>query len=239
MPCRASKHHRPADAILAGREIKEFICMLFQKTPLPFLCLLAFAIHQQSERQTIIRNYAAAQSITIVGFWAVEKSKLSSGLKHALNSLKHNHANIIIFDEISTLRLSHNDLAEFLQLLLIHGINIIFAKEDSLVGSSTINTLSQLLINSLQTDKEQRSQKIKKSLQMKKQKGELLGGRKFGSQPNESYVIKQIMKLREQGISLKTICQMLIQNDIKTAQNKTWHPTTVKRILDRASLDVL
>lgn len=191
------------------------------------------------EKQTIIRNYAAAQSITIVGFCAVDKGKLPLGLKHACWALKNNHAKIIIFDEISTLKLSHHELTEFLNLLSADRMSIIFAKETILLESSAIASLNQILINCLHAEKEQRSQKIKKSLQMKKRKGELLGGRKFGSQPSEFHVIKQIINLREQGISLKTICQMLAQNDIKTAQNKTWHPTTVKRILDRASLDVL
>lgn len=187
------------------------------------------------ERQTLLRDFANRHQMTIVGFLATERSKLGSGIRHAISLCITNQASHIIIDDVTTLSLPPKDLTEVVGMLILAGVAVIFLADGSVLDSPTLKTLHHLLSLSVLADNEARSQRIKKSLLIKKRKGAKLGGRKFGLASSESYVINQIMELRARGVSLQIICDMLEQNDIKTIQNKKWHPTTVKRIIERAS----
>ncbi|HXW52966.1 MAG TPA: recombinase family protein [Myxococcota bacterium] len=186
------------------------------------------------EKQDAMRDFAHDRGIDIVGFLAIEKAHLTSGIEHAISMCLDKRASHIIIDELARLTLPPRNLINVLTLLVAKKIDLASAKDGTVLTSSTLATLHQLLTLSMSADAQIRSQKIKNALLKKKRKGLKLGSRKFGAVPSESYVIRQMMKLREQGHSLQTICQLLENNQIHSAQKKKWHPTTVKRILDRA-----
>jgi hypothetical protein len=80
---------------------------------------------------------------------------------------------------------------------------------------------------------EERSSKIKQSLNLVKQSGRKLGGKPFGVTASELTIIQQILNLYKNGYGLKKICDLLESNNIKTVANKRWYPTTIKRIIER------
>lgn len=184
------------------------------------------------EKQTRMRDFALRQDLTVVGFFSIEKNKILEGIRHALTLCSRNRATSLIMDELATFFLPPRELLEVLRTMESSGITIMFAQENFHLDHKTLNIIWRFLHLSQNALREQRSEKIKKSL--KKKGAVVFGGRKFGAIASESYVIKQITHLREQGKSFQMICEMLENNHIKTAQNKKWHPTTVKRILERA-----
>lgn len=183
--------------------------------------------------QTFMRDFAKTHDFVLLGFFAIEADALEAALLHAFSMSKNAKLSVIIFDEYNTLHLPIKKLMEFFSALLEAHVEIIFAKDNFRLTRDTIALFLQLLKQSDHVDAKMRSTRIKKSLLQKKRKGAVLGGRKFGSAHHESLVVKQIFSLRKQGKSLQEICELLAAHQIKTTKGKAWHPTTVKRILER------
>jgi DNA invertase Pin-like site-specific DNA recombinase len=190
------------------------------------------------DKQTFIRDFALLHDIRIVGFLAIERFGIQNGITHAIELCSIHSARTLIIDDLRTFSLSHKDLVKLLGMLVSGNITIRFVSSNSILDHMVLNTMHHILMTSARMDNEIRSQKIKKSLVLKKRKGAKLGGRKFGSDTRETYVIHQILKLHSQGTSLLKICDLLAKNGIKTTQNKKWHPTTVKRILERMRKEI-
>jgi|GEM_PF-2031283 len=185
-------------------------------------------------KQSAIRDFARHHNMSLVGFLAADRQNLGAGVQHALNLCLKNKALHLIVDEISTIALPFNDLINIFNILVSDNITVVFVHNDFQLTPSALGVFHQLLALSADADSKIRSHRIKTALQKKKRKGAKLGSRRFGFLAHESYVINQMVKLREQGLSLETICTMLTDNQIDSTKRKKWHPTTVKRILDRA-----
>lgn len=188
------------------------------------------------EKQAALRDFAAKNTLTIVLFLAAERTNISQGIKHALDSCSALCATSVIFDEPATLSLPQRELVEIFGMLLASRVGIRFAKDGSIIDQPMLKMMLELMTASMTAESELRSQKIKRSLMIKKRKGIQLGGRKFGMESGEDHIIGQILKLHADGLSLQKICELLALSDIKTVQKKRWHPTTVKRIVERAQL---
>ncbi len=185
------------------------------------------------QRQNDMRDFASARDIAIVGFLAIDHQNLLSGIKHAIRMCLDHKASHIIIDELETLSLPQKDLTDALRLLVFGNVDLVFARDGTVLNCITLTMMHQLLLLSLRAENQIRSRQIKNALLKKKQKGVVLGSRKFGALASESYIIRQMMNLREQGHSLQMICDSLENNQIDSLKKKKWHPTTVKRILDR------
>jgi DNA invertase Pin-like site-specific DNA recombinase len=186
------------------------------------------------DRQTMIRRFADLYNHVIVSFLVVEKNTMSAGIKHALYLCKTHQADMLIIDEYKTLSLPHKDLHKTLEDLVLENIKLAFAADGLVMEQNTLLGMHHLMSASMACDYEMRSIKIKKSLKSRKQKGMKLGGKQFGAASHESKIIHQILKLHNDGFSLQKICDLLFVNNIKTVLNGKWHPTTVKRIIERS-----
>lgn len=185
------------------------------------------------EVQTVFREFAEHHKLAIVGFFAIERENVSKSIKHVVEMCGADAAQVIIVDEPRTLAIVHQELMNLLLLLSSRKGAIGFLALNLLMDATLLGALSELLRAGRLAENELRSQKIKKSLHLKKRKGMVLGGRKYGSAGQESTIVRQIKELYADGVSLQKICDLLAHHNIKTMQNKKWHPTTVKRIVER------
>lgn len=186
------------------------------------------------DKQTLIRKFAEHHHLSMVGFLVVEPGSVTTALNHALSLCSVHQARVIVVDQYSTLFLLPKDLKKTLALLVEQKITLAYAHDGCILSEEALNGVYHLLSASIVCEQEHRSSRIKKSLLAIKKKGRHLGGKAFGGSSQELTVIKQIVKLHEDGFSLQKICDLLLVNNIKTVSNKRWHPTTVKRILERA-----
>jgi len=184
-------------------------------------------------KQTVLRDCAAKLCLTIVSFVALPKISLFQRLSQTLGICRLNSANILLVDELKTLFLSHQELINFLKISQENKISIVSASSKALLTPEYLGVLSELLQTSIQAEANQRAKNIKKSLWLKRRQGVTLGGKKFGVIHEESEIIKQILELKKAGKTLQEICNILSTNDIKSMHNKKWHPTTIKRIINR------
>lgn len=185
------------------------------------------------ERQAFIRAYAEMRDIEIASFLVLERKDMKEGFLHAVNLCTSHRARMIIIDAFENMFMPVRDLIQMLTSLIEYDITLSSAYDNVVMDFDELLAFSIMLKASLACEHETKSNQIKKSLKAVQKKGKRLGGIAFGAKPSEGVIIRQIMKLYEDGFSLQKICNLLESNNIKTVAKKTWHPTTVKRIIDR------
>lgn len=178
---------------------------------------------------------AHARNFTIAGSFAICREEFFDGLLHALDVCSKNKANYLLIDSILSIRLSYKELFAALEHLIKHKISLVI--DEILLEPTMLLLCSSVLSSAAAIEKEQHSTRIKNSLQHRSLQGQRLGGRKYGSKPEEARIIRQIISLNEEGKSLDEICRLLAVNNIKTMQDKKWYPTTIKRLIDRYRKD--
>lgn len=171
----------------------------------------------------------------ISAFLAVEKAALKESLQHALERAQKEKVNLVLFDSSETLYVSTADLAQFFSTCLKEELSLYFADNGLLWSKAHVGQILNMLTSSLEVDSRLRSERVKGSLKALKARGLRLGGKRFGDRPEDRRIVQQVLGLHKDGLSLQKICSMLALSDIKTVQNKKWHPTTVKRIIERFS----
>lgn len=185
------------------------------------------------ERQAFIRAYADACHIEIASFSVFERKDMKEGFLHAVNLCASHRVSMIIIDSFENMFMPVRDLEQIFKRLIEYNITLSAANDNVVLGFDELLAFSILLKACLDCEHETKSNLIKKSLKAIQKKGKKLGGIAFGAKPSEGVIIRQIIKLYEDGFSLQKICNLLESNNIKTVAGKTWHPTTVKRIIDR------
>lgn len=194
---------------------------------------LFIASESSFDRQNLIREYATKSDLTIISFLAMDQTNIVSGMNHAIDLCIKSQASYIIVDEPAALAIPLKELINVIDRLANEAIHLSFAIMGLRIDTNSLMAFRAMIMASQTADNQLRSAKIKKSLLQKKRKGLILGGRKFGREANELKIINQILNFHTSGYTLQKICDLLTQSDIKTVQNKKWHPTTIKRILER------
>lgn len=186
----------------------------------------------KQERYLKLSALAHGLGFGIAGVFAVPESQCKLGFSHAIAACIAHNAKTLLLDQINSLALGYDELAQAFKMLFKNDITLRLS--DSLVVTSAhVQFIVDLLEANTQAERKARSGRIKNSLEKLSKKGIVLGGRKYGSTPEEARIIRQILKLDSEGKSLEEICQLLDKNNIKTARNKKWYPTTVKRLIER------
>lgn len=180
--------------------------------------------------QDVIRAYASDHDLDIVGFYVV-LDDIERGLSEALHAAESKKAGHIILSSAQTLELVPEILISVIDRLIEQKVYLSFASDDVRYDAKSLSVLKKLLNASKTAVYHARSHRIKSGLKNKRP----ATTRKFGIGEDEQCIIRQIFDLHEQGQSLQRICELLAMGDVKTVQNKKWHPTTIKRILDRAN----
>lgn len=193
----------------------------------------AYATYSDTEnQQMILRSCAAASNLLIVAFVAMPKAS-PERLIQALELCKNYEAQTIMLDAMDTLFMPTEALISFIASLIEKKISLIDASTRAFFLASQLLSLEALLRTSIWAVKEMRGKNIKKALRLKKRIGEKLGAKKYGQSPEELAVIKHIIELYDAGLSLQKICTILSSTDIPSVRHKKWHPTTIKRIIER------
>lgn len=189
--------------------------------------------HSDTENeQALLRSCAEKSHLKIVAFVAMPRAR-AERLFQAIEFCKSYKAQRIIMDAMDTLYMPAEPLLSFIALLIHNKIDLIDASTGAFFLAPQLESLRALLETSALALKAFRGKNIKKSLHLKKRAGAKLGARKYGESPDELAVLKQVIELHDKGLSLQKICTILGSTDIRSVRNKKWHPTTVKRIIDR------
>lgn len=186
--------------------------------------------YQKHEQHQALTARALGQEREVVGVFAVEQTHSAMGFFHAIDACDTHGATIVMVDRAQSLVFLRHELTHALERLL--ETHVILEVGETQLDFSELQLFLDLIKQSEQKQKELRSESIKTALKSRVRQGQKLGGRKYGATRAELRVIQQIVKLHEQGKSLTAICLLLEHNKIATAHKKSWHPMTVKRLID-------
>jgi site-specific DNA recombinase len=169
------------------------------------------------------------------------------GFLELLQLCKSRQARMVIIYDLSRLSRSVRDTLEFVEGV-IQKQDIEFVSLQNDIDTSTPMGKAFLSISAVfnQFYRDEISYKTQEALRHKREKGEKTGGEvPFGyiveastgrllPCPTESRIAKQILALRKQGLTLRSIAGILHATGVKTKTGKDiWHPQVIKDILDR------
>jgi DNA invertase Pin-like site-specific DNA recombinase len=203
---------------------------------IPAIALFKAPCLESPHTQEHIREFAEVHNLNIIAFYGVNDGGALAALLHAESILISEKAKMILIDAYKTIAVPIKDLQRAFDIWAKYEISLACVQDNIVLNHVFITSFKQILLASVAKEHEERSAKIKQSLKVVKQSGVKLGGKRFGISAKELTIIQQILKLYEMGFSLKKICDLLASNNIKTATNKRWHPTTVKRIVERTKV---
>jgi len=122
------------------------------------------------------------------------------------------------------------------------------------MGGQAVDTSSAMgrffltvMAGAAELERNQVRERTSVAMQYKAQKGEYTGGHvPFGHRmgpdgvrleaiPEEERVIRRILELKSQGLSLRRIAWALEQDALVPRQSQSWHPQQIKRILRRVA----
>lgn len=200
-----------------------------------------------SAQEAKIRAYAELYGLdlveVIVDAGVSAKNLKRLGLQRALSMLESGEADGLVIMKLCRLTRSISDWAT-----LIEGY---FGKQYALLSVSdqidTRTAAGRLVLNVLisvaQWEREAIGERTSTALQYKKAQGEHVGRVPFGFTlvegklapiEEEGSIAVMAQELRANGATLKQIASELNARQITTRTGNQWHPTSIKRILERA-----
>ena len=192
-----------------------------------------------------VEAYAALYDIEVVELivdaGASAKTLQRDGLQRALDLLSTGEAGALLVVKLDRLTRSVVDLGELLARMAKAGAQLLSVSEQIDTRTAAGRMVLNLLTTVSQWEREVIGERTTGALAVKKSKGERVGAIPFGQRlaadgihleehPAEQEAIQIIETLREDGLSYRKIAAELTARGI-TPRGKTWHPTTVTRIV--------
>lgn len=203
-------------------------------------CIALFTVSKphdeksDAHKQDLLRACALKLQCSIVAFLAIPEAARLKHLQHALSLITKLDVSVIIIESASTLALPSLDLEQIFDFLAAHEISLAPA-DAACLDAEHLKMMLGFLKMSREAEKKLHAKRIKKSLLAQKKLGKKLGAKNFGEREDEKIIINQILELYSQGMNLPKICELLSVKNIKSMHQKKWHPTTLKRIIERHS----
>lgn len=203
------------------------------------------SIAGQRER---IRMYAQLHDLDVVEWVedvaASAKSLARPGLRRALDALESGDAEGVIVNRLDRLTRSVRDLGVLLEhYFQRHALLSVGEQVDTrtATGRMVLNVITSIA----QWEREQVAERVEHMHAVKRRKGERVGAPPFGyavaedgrtlvEDRDEQRTLARIRALRGEGASYQRIASML-NAEGAIARGSRWHPTTVARIVRRAS----
>jgi site-specific DNA recombinase len=206
------------------------------------------------ERQAArIRAYCIAKGLPEPEFISDEgvsgSKRKRPGFQRIVTMCKTGELGHLVIYDMSRLNRNVVNSYEFFTLATKSGVEVHDVQKGGIVKTGTANEKVQFGIEAVlsQYYRDVISDKTKEALRHKREKGEKTGGLvPFGYQvvdgvrlvpkPEEMATMQTMAELREAGLSLRAIVDVLNQRNIPTKSGKSkWSPQAVKNVLDRAA----
>jgi DNA invertase Pin-like site-specific DNA recombinase len=165
------------------------------------------------------------------------------GLRLVLNQL--DDVEFLITPSLSRLTRSTEDLCQLIRLLDKYDVSLVSLAENidasTAMGRAMIKMIG--VINEL--ERELVSERTTETMAHLKAQGRIFGHPAFGyslengvlgQQAEEQAITGQIVEMRQQGLSYRTIAAQLNDAETPTRQGSRWHPMSVQRVCERASV---
>ena len=195
------------------------------------------------------QRYAALNGYTVIGeYREIQSAKKATNRPQFMEAiaLAKKEKAILFLHAMSRGFRSTVDAITISQELEKSGANLVSHSENIETQTPSGKLFFTMISAMSQFEREMIASRTKDALQHKKRKGEKLGGRMpYGFRKNhnsakltpiksEQKVIKRILNLRVEGLSLRRICEALGREKITSKLGGEWHHNVVNRIIREA-----
>jgi DNA invertase Pin-like site-specific DNA recombinase len=156
------------------------------------------------------------------------------GLRAMLNDLQENRAGALVVESFESFADPHLKMLEAFRCVKEVNARICLLDENRVVGPEEIDLVVRALAMAREFDQRLNAVRIRRGLQHASLSGRPIGRRPFEFEQANAEVLKDVQIMRERGLSLRDICKALNSAGVQTSSHKLWHPTTIKRMLERA-----
>jgi DNA invertase Pin-like site-specific DNA recombinase len=156
------------------------------------------------------------------------------GLRALLNEIQKHKVRSVVVDSFESFADPHSKMLEAFECLKESNARIYLLSENRLIETESIDLIVRALSIARQYDQQLNAVRIKRGLQHASLSGKPIGRRPFEFVDANNQIFHNVQEMRRRGLSLRDICKALNSAGVETSSQKTWHPTTIKRMLQRA-----
>lgn len=156
------------------------------------------------------------------------------GLRAMLNDLSLNRAGALVVESFESFADPHAKMLDAFRCVTASNARICLLNENRILEAEQVDLVVRALTMAREFDQRLNGARIKRGLQHASLSGKPIGRRPFEFDEANHEVLNDVQAMRQRGLSLRDICKALNSAGIKTSSEKTWHPTTIKRMLERS-----
>jgi DNA invertase Pin-like site-specific DNA recombinase len=185
---------------------------------------------------------AATLGLELTAVYADVRREMESGrkgLRAMLSDVERHAVSAVVVESFESFADPHVKMIEAFKSLKDGQARVYVLNENKVVGADQIDLLMRALAMAREYDQKLNAVRIKRGLQHASLSGKAIGRKPFESEGTNSEIFNNVLEMRKRGLSLRDICKALNSARVETSGHKTWHPTTVKRMLERAEHEKL
>jgi site-specific DNA recombinase len=209
--------------------------------------VFGISLEAQAEK---IRSTATAHGIElseiIVDAGESARNLHRPGMERLLRMVDARTVKTVVIASLSRLTRSVSDLALLLDNFRRHNVTLVSVQESLDTGSTAGRLVMNIMCSVSQWEREILSERTKDAMQQKKLNGERVGNIPFGyrladdlkhvaPEPEEQRVISAMVRLKRQGLSLRSIAADLNSQGYTTRSGTAWHHVYVSGVLKSAT----
>lgn len=181
---------------------------------------------------------AALLGFELTAVYADIRRELESGrkgLRAMLSDLQNNRASALVVESFESFADPHAKMLEAFRSMKEVKARICLLNENRIIEPENIDLVVRALSMAREFDQRLNAARIKRGLQHASLSGKAIGRRPFEYEEGNAEILSDVRAMRERGLSLRDICKALNSAKVETSSQKSWHPTTIKRMLERAN----
>lgn len=155
------------------------------------------------------------------------------GMAAMLNDLNENRASALVVESLESFADPYAKMLEAFRCVKTSNARICLLNENRILEADQVDLVVRALTMAREFDQKLNGARIKRGLQHASLSGKPIGRRPFEFDESNLEVLNDVKQMRQRGLSLRDICRALNSAGIGTSSKKTWHPTTIKRMLER------
>jgi DNA invertase Pin-like site-specific DNA recombinase len=182
---------------------------------------------------------AASLGFELTAVYADVRRELEAGrkgLRAMLSDLQQNRASALVVESFESFADPHVKMLDAFRSIKEVNARICLLNENRIIEPEEIDLVLRALTMAREFDQRLNAVRIKRGLQHASLSGKPIGRRPFEFEVGNAEILNDVQLMRQRGLSLRDICKALNSAGVKSSSQKTWHPTTIKRMLERVSL---
>lgn len=187
------------------------------------------------KRELVMR--AATLGLELTSIYADIRSEVElgrRGLPAMLNDIRKHQVKAVVVEAFESFADPHIKMIETFKCLKEQNARIYVLDENKMIEAEQIDFVMRALAIARRFDQKLNAARIKRGLQHASLSGRPVGRKPFEHEDAHSEIFNNVQQMRKRGLSLRDICKALNSAGVETSSQKTWHPTTIKRMLERA-----